>query len=66
MIVASKVVIEFIRNQPSITKFAEDMEVSRETIYNILGGENVSSEMVEAILTKTGFQFEKAFEIKEE
>lgn len=65
MIVASKAIKDFIRNQPSITKFADDMDVSRETIYNILNDENISSDMVAALLNKTGFQFEKAFEVKE-
>lgn len=65
MIRASKAIKDFIRNQPSITRFAEEMEVSRETIYNILNGENISSEMVAALLKKTGFQFEKAFEVEE-
>lgn len=65
MIRASKAIKDFIRNQPSITGFAEEMEVSRETIYNILNGENISSEMVAALLNKTGFQFEKAFEVEE-
>ena len=65
MIQASKVLKEFIRSQKSIEDFASDLEVTRQTIYNILGGEKVSSDMVAKLLNKTGMEFEKAFEVEE-
>jgi plasmid maintenance system antidote protein VapI len=65
MIVAKKAIKDFIKNQPSIVGFADELKVSRETVYNILNEENVSSEMIGVLLSKTGFEFEKAFEIKE-
>ena len=65
MISASKAIKDFIKNQPSITAFAEELKVSRETVYNILNGENVSSEMIAVLLNKTGFDFEKAFEVED-
>lgn len=66
MIRASLILKEFIRSQKSIESFADDMDVTRQTIYNILGGDKVSSDMVAKILNKTGMEFEKAFEIGSE
>ena len=65
MIIAKKSVKDFIKNQPSITGFADKLKVSRETIYNILNEENISSDMISVLLNETGFEFEKAFEVKE-
>ena len=65
MIIARKITKEFIRAQSNITEFAKDLEVSRETVYNLLNDESVSSDMVAKLLTRTGFEFEKAFEVKE-
>ena len=65
MIQASKFLKEFIRAQKSVEDFAEDLSVTRQTIYNILSGDNVSSDMVAKLLGKTGMDFEKAFEVKE-
>lgn len=64
MIVARKITKEFIKAQNNITEFAKELEVSRETVYNLLNDESVSSDMVAKILTRTGFDFEKAFEVK--
>lgn len=66
MIQASSFLKEFIRSQKSTEDFASDLKVTRQTIYNILGGENISSDMVGKLLGKTGFDFEKAFIVKED
>ena len=65
MIVARKITKDFITGQTSITDFAKDLEVSRETVYNVLNDESVSADMIAKLLTRTGFDFEKAFEVKE-
>jgi len=64
MIKASKVLIDYIEAQVSPENLAEELNVSRQTIHNIKSGENVSSEMVAKFLKITGFEFEKAFEVK--
>ena len=66
MIQASKFLKEYIKSQKSIEEFAGDLEVTRQTIYNVLSGENVSSDMVAKLLNKSGFEFEKAFEVQED
>lgn len=65
MIIARKITKEFIRAQENITEFSKELGVSRETVYNLLNDESVSSDMVAKLLTRTGFDFEKAFEVKE-
>ena len=65
MIQASKIMKDFIRGQRSVESLAEDLKVTRQTVYNILGGDNVSSDMVVKLLNKSGFEFEKAFITKE-
>lgn len=65
MIVARNITKDFIRAQNNITEFAKGLEVSRETVYNLLNDESVSSDMVGKLLTLTGFDFEKAFEVKD-
>lgn len=64
MIQASKVMKNYIEAQKSIESFAEEMDVTRQTIYNILDGDNVSSIMVAKLLNKTGMEFEKAFDVE--
>ncbi len=65
MIQASKVMKDYIKAQKSVEAFAEEMNVTRQTIYNIIDGDNVSSVMVAKLLNKTGMDFEKAFEVEE-
>ena len=65
MIKASKNLVMFIEAQESIEALAKDLEVTRQTIYNVKNGSDVSSDMVAKILNYTGFDFEKAFEVKE-
>lgn len=64
MIRASSTLKDFIRAQKSVEHFASEIDVTRQTIYNILGGDKVSSDMVVKILNKTGMEFEKAFDIE--
>lgn len=61
MIKASDTLLKYINGQESTTKLAEKMKVSTQTIYNVLQGDNVSSEVVAKFLNLTGFEFEKAF-----
>lgn len=64
MILAKKAIKDFIKNQPTIEGFADEIGVTRQTVYTILNGGAVSSDMVTALLLKSGFEFEKAFEVK--
>ena len=66
MIRASKITKEFIRNQNSIEDFADKLGVTKMTVYTILDNGNVSSAMIAKLLNETGFDFEKAFEVKED
>lgn len=63
MIKASKNLISYIESQESIEKLANDLDVTRQTIYNVKNGADVSSDMVAKFLNHTGFDFEKAFEV---
>ena len=65
MIVAKKSIKDFIKNQPTIEGFADEVGVTRQTIYTILNGGAVSAEMISQLLNKSGYEFEKAFEVKE-
>lgn len=65
MIVAKKILKDFIKAQPTIEGFADKLDVTRQTIYTILNDDNVSSDMIAKLLSQTGFDFEKAFEVKE-
>ena len=65
MITASKTLIEFLENQSNIVDYAEKIDVAPGTIYNILKGKDVSSDVVAKILNHTGLKFESAFEVKE-
>lgn len=67
MIVASEFLKELIRSQNGgIDGFSKLIGVSRPTIYKILEGESVSSEVMGTILQKTGIELPKAFEVKGE
>lgn len=66
MISAGKVLKDFIKNQTSIEDLSEKLGVTRQTVYNILNGESISSEMIAKLLNETGFDFEKAFEVQDE
>ena len=65
MIVAKDSIKEFINSQKSVEALAEKLNVVHSTLYSVSKGNNVSSEIVAKLLTETGFDFEKAFEVKE-
>ena len=65
MIKASQTLKDFIKAQKSMDDFAKNLDVTRQTIYNILDGVRISSDMLEKIMNKTGMSFEKAFETDE-
>ena len=66
MIIARKSIKSYIKAHPSVETFAQKFSVTRQTIYNILDDMNVSSDMISKLLQETGFDFEKAFEVKED
>ena len=65
MIVAKDAIKDFINSQKSIEDLADNLGVAHSTLYSVAKGNNVSSEVVAKLLTETGFEFEKAFEVKE-
>ena len=65
MIKASKLLVDYIDAQENQEYLAESFKLSRQTVYNIKNGGNVSSDAVAGILNATGFDFEKAFEVEE-
>lgn len=65
MIKAKDVVKDYIKAQPTMEGFAKKIKTTRQTLHNILNDENVSSDVISKILSETGFEFEKAFEVEE-
>ena len=65
MIVASKLLKDFIKNQDNIEKFSETCGLTKPTIYKIIDGEPVSNESMSALIKETGLDMSKAFEVKE-
>lgn len=66
MIQASKFLKDYVDQHGSNEVIAKRWDVSRQTIFNILNDKhNISSDLIATILTDTGFDFEKAFEVKE-
>ena len=65
MIIARESIKNFITSQTSVEELAERLEVAHSTLYSVAKGNNVSGELVAKLLTETGFDFEKAFEVKE-
>lgn len=67
LITASKYLKNYIEMHTSNEIIATRWNVSRQTVHNILNEKyNISSELLETILKDTGFDFEKAFEVKNE
>ena len=66
MITASKYLIEFLENQSSIVEYANRIDVAPTTLYNVLKGKDVSSDVVAKILNGTGLKFDSAFEVAED
>ena len=67
MIVASKNIKKYLE-VAGITarEFAERIGFDEQTVSQVLSGkESPSSNFIESVLSKTGMDFEKAFEIKE-
>ena len=66
MIQASTELKKYIGLHSSNEVIANRWEVSRQTVFNILNDKHsISSELIAKILTDTGMEFEKAFEVKE-
>lgn len=66
MIKASKLLIGFIQGQEDKDELAKRFGISRRTLHSIENGEDIGhADVVAGILKDTGFDFEKAFEVKE-
>ena len=65
MIIASKLLKDFIRNQDNIEAFAKACGLTKPTLYKIMDGGTVSNETMSALLKETGLDMAKAFEVKE-
>ena len=65
MICATSFLIEHLRAQANLEKFAEKIGVSRPTLYKTMEGHPVSNQVMSAILKETGLDMAKAFEVKE-
>lgn len=66
MIQASKFLKNYIELHTSNEVIADRWGVSRQTIFNVMNDKhNISSDLIAVILKDTGFEFEKAFEVKE-
>ena len=65
MITAKQVLIDYLEAQENVEEFCEATKLSKQTFYNIKKGENVSSEVMAKLLSVSGFDFEKAFEVEE-
>jgi hypothetical protein len=66
MIIAKESIKLYIRAQANISKFAESLNMTTMTLYNIMDGNNVSADSIAKLLQVSGFDFEKAFEMKED
>ena len=66
MIKASKLLVEFINAQGDKENLAKLMDISSRTLHSIEHGEDIGhADTVAKILKATGFDFEKAFEVKD-
>jgi len=66
MIQASKFLKDYVEQHGSNEILAKRWNTTRQTVFNIMNDKhNISSDMIEMILKDTGFEFAKAFEVKE-
>jgi len=65
MIVASKLLKDFIRNQDNIESFSNECGVTKPTLYKVMDGGAVSNEVMSSLIKHTGLEMDKAFEVKE-
>jgi DNA-binding phage protein len=65
MIIASKLLKDFIKNQNNIEQFSRDCGLTKPTIYKVIGGDSVSNETMSALMKATGLDMSKAFEVKQ-
>ena len=66
MITASKTLKALMDGQKDRDTFTKKAGISTGTWYRLMNGNDISSEVVGKILNVTGFEFEKAFEVKDE
>ena len=52
MITAKQVVKDFVNAQNDMSEFAGQVGVTRQTLYNLLNGENLSSELIGKMMKK--------------
>ena len=66
MLKASKLTIDYLKAQEDKSALATRLDCSRRTLSSIEDGDDLGhADMVAKILKETGFEFEKAFEVKE-
>lgn len=66
MIYPKQIIIDYLKAQKDKEEFAKNVGLSVDTIWNVISGQQVGSKVVAALLKDTGFEFEKAFELKED
>ena len=64
MIKASKVLTDYIEAQENMGEFSDRAKIAKSVIYSVLRGETPSTDTVQKLLNVSGFDYEKAFEVK--
>ena len=66
MIYPKQIIIDYLKAQKDKEEFAKNVGLSVDTIWNVISGQQVGSKVVAALLKDTGFEFESAFQFKED
>ena len=63
MLYAKDAIKVYIEAQGDKQALADRLKISRQTLYNIIGGNPVSEDTASALLKETGFEQDVAFEL---
>lgn len=66
MIILSEKFKEWVGGFPTQTEAADFLGISRQWLNGLLSGKPVSADLIQTVKEKTGWDFEKAFEVKED
>ena len=66
MIVASNFMVTYLKAIANLDHFAEKINVSRPTLYKVMEGEPVSNAVMSALIKESGFDMDKAFQVKDD
>ena len=66
MIVATNFMVSYLKGLANLDKFAETIGVSRPTLYKVMDGEPVSNAVMSALIKESGFDMDKAFQVKQD